>query len=66
VEAKINLLRIAESKFTPKEQQEIETLQQAMHNPKVSKIEQQIAEAKLSALEASKGTVSNLFHPCSD
>jgi len=46
---------IAESVFTPKEQQEIEELEQAMHNPKLSKIEQQIAEAKLQDIKASKG-----------
>jgi len=41
--------------FTPKEQREIEELEQAKHNPKLSKIEQQIAEAKLQDIRASKG-----------
>ena len=45
----------AESVFTPKEQQEIEELEKAMHDPKLSKIEQQIAEAKLQDIRASKG-----------
>ena len=41
--------------FTPKEQREIEELEQAKHNPKLSKIEQQITEAKLQDIRASKG-----------
>lgn len=39
----------------PKKQREIEELEQAKHNPKLSKIEQQIAEAKLQDIRASQG-----------
>ena len=45
----------AESMSIPKKQREIEELEQAKHNPKLSKIEQQIAEAKLQDIRASQG-----------
>ncbi|KIM41470.1 hypothetical protein M413DRAFT_445468 [Hebeloma cylindrosporum] len=46
----------SQSVFTPKEQREIEELEQAKKNPKLSKIEQQIAEAKLQDIRASKAS----------